>query len=121
MIGILTWNSQYWKQILGENLHAQAFQSVTALTLGGTATVVSAALIGARMKAKEDHVNGFSIRQLVGETLHETSTGLKRPTYLLINIGVAALEVWLMIAAFAMSVIPLRAASPNGRIFLEDA
>ena len=34
MLGILAWNSTQWKLLLGENLHAQAFQSVTLLTLG---------------------------------------------------------------------------------------
>ena len=92
MLGILAWNSTQWKLLLGENLHAQAFQSVTLLTLGGTAIVVLAALIGRRFQGGPEPEQRFSLRQMIRDGLRETSTGLTRPSYLLINTFVAALR-----------------------------
>lgn len=104
MLGILTWNSELWRQVLGENLHLQAFQSVTFLTLGGTVIVVIAALIGGRISSEpQETESGFSFKRLLSDGLRETNTGLQRPSYLLLNIAVAAFEVWMMIASFALA------------------
>ena len=103
MLGMLIINAAEWKLVLKETLYLHTFQSVTLLTFGGIAFAIAAAIIGRRLRPPEEEENAFSPKQLLHDAFLQTGQGLSKPSYIIINIIVAFIEVWLMIASFALA------------------
>jgi len=103
MVGMLLIHTKEWKIILGENLHSQTFQWMTLLTFGGIAIATIAAIIGNRLQQSEEPTGYFSPKQLLFDTFRQTGEGLSKPKYVILNIVVAFVEVWAMIASFSLA------------------
>ena len=111
MLAVLLLQSQQWIQYLGTEIHTESINTITGLTLLGILVVVIAAIIGRRLNdaPPEDSDHGFSPLIWLRDTFNQTGHTLTKPRYILINSIASFLEVWMMIAAFAMGfwILPL--------------
>ena len=104
LLAMLIIHAPEWKSILEESLYQHTFQSVTLLTFGGIAIAIIAAIIGNRLQDSEAEEEGsFSPKVMLIDAFQQTGKGLSKPSYIIINIIVAFVEVWLMIASFALA------------------
>jgi uncharacterized protein (TIRG00374 family) len=103
MIGMLLIHATEWKQLMGENLHQQTFQLVTLFTFGGIFLTIVIAVIGTRLRPNQTASPTFSPKVFLIDAFQQTGHGLSKPSYILINIIVACVEVWAMIASFALA------------------
>ena len=113
MLIVLLLHAPEWKEKLGETLHAQTFQWITLFTFGGIAIAILTAIIGIRLRPQEDQVEGFSPKQMLLDAIQQTGRGFRQPLYITLNILAASIEVWMMVASFAMALIALGIAIPN--------
>ena len=116
MMAMLLFHWDFWSELLG-HIHLQMFHTITLLTLGGIAVILLVAIVGKRWLREENTADidaPFSIQQLIRETVVHTHQGLSNIGYLTQHIVFSAIEVWLMIASFALgfSVIGLDIAGP---------
>ena len=102
MIVMMLWQTPLWISLIGEQKHQESFQAVTGLTLLGIGIVVIAAMIGRRVQEQEQDTDGFSPISWLKDSLKQTAQGLQSPRYLLFNGLASFIEVWLMIASFAL-------------------
>lgn len=111
MLAVLLLQSQQWIQYLGTDIHTESINTITGLTLLGILIVVIAAIIGRRLTdaPSEDSDSDFSPLVWIRDTFNQTGHTLTKPRYILVNSIASLLEVWLMIAAFAMGfwILPL--------------
>ena len=103
MLGMLLIHATEWKQLMGENVHQQTFQVVTLFTFGGIFITIVIAMIGSRLAPPENNSPSFSAKKFIVDAIQQTGKGLSKPSYIFVNIIVACIEVWAMIAAFALA------------------
>jgi hypothetical protein len=101
MMVMMLWQTPLWISLIGEQKYQESFQAVTGLTLLGIGIVVIAAIIGRRFQEQESS-EGFSPISWLKDSLKQTTQGLQSPRYLLFNGLASFIEVWLMIASFAI-------------------
>lgn len=103
MMFMMIWQAPLWISLIGEQKHLEGFQAVTGMTLLGIGIFVIGAMIGRRYLSQapepEEH---FAPIPWLKDSLKQTARGIQSPRYLLLNSAVSFIEVWLMIAAFAL-------------------
>ena len=105
MMIMLLLKAPIWIPLMGESILNQTLNTITIATLLGIVAVTSAVIIGRRLHPKEDEVSSqssFSPLQWIQKTLHHAGDNLTDLRYLLNNTMASIIEVWLMIAAFAL-------------------
>jgi hypothetical protein len=97
----LAYSAPAWQD--AADVHARAIHWVTAATLGGTLALVAAGIAGRRLAEEpEPSEEGFSLRTFLTDGLRQTGRGTADRRYLLLNLAISAIEVWLMVEAFAI-------------------
>ena len=103
MIFVLFWQGRTWVEYLGSDLHQQSIGTITGLTLLGICLVLVASVIGRRVFPEaSDEPSGFSPKGWLKDVFNQTGTTLTNTRYVLLNTITSIIEVWLMVAAFAL-------------------
>jgi uncharacterized protein (TIRG00374 family) len=106
LIGVFGFGATQWQTALGVFEHTRALTWISTITLSGIVFVVIIAIIGNRLAPQAEEAettdNGFSIRDFLSDAFRQTGKALSSPTYLVLNIVIAFVEVWGMIFAFSM-------------------
>lgn len=93
-----------WRALLGADAHARALQLVGLATGGGLMVLVVIATLGRRMAAtREPHPARPGLRALLREATTQTGAALATPGAVLLHAGGAALQVGMMLGAFALA------------------
>ena len=97
----LAYSAPEWHS--AQDIHARAVKWVTAATLFGTLALVMAGIAGRRLAGTDQpEEEGFSFREFLTEGLRHTGKGISDRRYVLLNLAIAAVEVWLMVESFAI-------------------
>jgi uncharacterized membrane protein YbhN (UPF0104 family) len=106
LLGVLALGAGRWELVIGAEAHGRAMQWVTVATLAGIGAAAIATVIGRRLLSKDEAVEPAprrGLREFLGETLRQASQSFSTPGALLMNTGLAVVQVVGMVGAFALA------------------
>ena len=99
LLGVVLAGATRWEELLGTAMTRQATGTLTLMTLGAVFGSVALVLIARRLRAQPEPT-GPGPLALIRETIARTGEGLSASWLLALNLGLAAIQVALVVLSF---------------------